>query len=157
MFGTLSTIVFKILLPSADVATDILNFKKVLSLQNDPKWQKYEAYTNLPYWIHPGTKGSCIDFRERNFTHEDWANFSTVERAKFVRWYGKDYTDLHPIAYAMIGVLLLSWLMTIPHFYRIEKTLWQRLKGLPFLLCFSWPQYRATEQPQRCRPAKQHL
>ena len=48
------------------------------------------------------------------------------------------------VGYAMICVMVLSWIMTIPHFLRVEKTLRQRLKALPFLLLPGgcWPQYR---------------
>ena len=56
---------------------------------------------------------------------------------------GKDYTNMHSVAYAMICVLVISWLKTLPHFWRIEKTLRQKLIALPFLLTCTWPQYRA--------------
>ena len=49
---------------------------------------------------------------------------------------------LHVVGYAMICVMVLSWIMTIPHFLRVEKSWRQRLKGLPFLMLSSWPQYR---------------
>ena len=51
-------------------------------------------------------------------------------------------TELHAVGYAMICVMVLSWIMTIPHFLRVEKSWRQRLKGLPFLMLSSWPQYR---------------
>ena len=53
-------------------------------------------------------------------------------------------TELHAVGYAMICVMVLSLIMTIPHFLRVEKTLRQRLKALPFLLLPGgcWPQYR---------------
>ena len=50
--------------------------------------------------------------------------------------------ELHAVGYAMICVMVLSWIMTIPHFLRVEKSWRQRLKGLPFLMLSSWPQYR---------------
>ena len=50
--------------------------------------------------------------------------------------------ELHAVGYAMICVMILSWIMTIPHFLRVEKSWRQRLKGLPFLMLSSWPQYR---------------
>ena len=46
------------------------------------------------------------------------------------------------VGYAMICVMVLSLIMTIPHFLRVEKSWRQRLKGLPFLMLSSWPQYR---------------
>ena len=58
--------------------------------------------------------------------------------------HNRNYTNLYYVAYAMIGIMVLSWLMTLPHFCRIEKSLWQKIKALPFLICCSWPQYRAT-------------
>ena len=59
--------------------------------------------------------------------------------------YPKEYNraaKLHAVGYAMVCVLVLSWIMTIPHFLRVEKSWRQRLKGLPFLMLSSWPQYR---------------
>ena len=50
--------------------------------------------------------------------------------------------ELQAVGYAMIFVMILSWIMTIPHFLRVEKSWRQRLKGLPFLMLSSWPQYR---------------
>ena len=50
--------------------------------------------------------------------------------------------ELHAVGYAMICVMILSLIMTIPHFLRVEKSWRQRLKGLPFLMLSSWPQYR---------------
>ena len=50
--------------------------------------------------------------------------------------------ETHAVGYAMICVMILSWIMTIPHFLRVEKSWRQRLKGLPFLMLSSWPQYR---------------
>ena len=49
---------------------------------------------------------------------------------------------IQAVGYAMICVMVLSWIMTIPHFLRVEKSWRQRLKGLPFLMLSSWPQYR---------------
>ena len=43
---------------------------------------------------------------------------------------------LHAVGYAMICVFVLSWIMTIPHFLRVEKSRKQRLKGLPFCYYF---------------------
>ena len=57
--------------------------------------------------------------------------------------YGRDRTaELQAVGFAMIFVMILSWIMTIPHFLRVEKSWRQRLKGLPFLMLSSWPQYR---------------
>ena len=52
------------------------------------------------------------------------------------------YMIMHYVAYAMTCIMILSWLMTVPHFLRIERTLRQRLKALPFLISCWWPQYR---------------
>ena len=58
-------------------------------------------------------------------------------------WHKTNRTaELHAVGYAMICVMVLSWIMTIPHFLRVEKSWRQRLKGLPFLMLSSWPQYR---------------
>ena len=50
--------------------------------------------------------------------------------------------ELQAVGFAMICVMVLSLIMTIPHFLRVEKSWRQRLKGLPFLMLSSWPQYR---------------
>ena len=58
-------------------------------------------------------------------------------------WHKTNRTaELHAVGYAMICVMVLSCIMTIPHFLRVEKSWRQRLKGLPFLMLSSWPQYR---------------
>ena len=61
-----------------------------------------------------------------------------------VLWYTDSWrkAELHAVGYAMICVMVLSLIMTIPHFLRVEKSWRQRLKGLPFLMLSSWPQYR---------------
>ena len=56
--------------------------------------------------------------------------------------YDHRIAELHAVGYAMICVMVLSLIMTIPHFLRVEKSWRQRLKGLPFLMLSSWPQYR---------------
>ena len=52
------------------------------------------------------------------------------------------YHNICIIGYAMISFVVLSYLMLIPSYFRVEKTRKQRLKALPFLLISSWPQYR---------------
>ena len=52
--------------------------------------------------------------------------------------------ELHAVGYAMICVMVLSWIMTFKHFLRVEKKWSQRLKGFPFLLLSLWPQYRGA-------------
>ena len=49
---------------------------------------------------------------------------------------------IHTIGYLMVFFVLLSYVMVLPSFFRVEKTGKQRLKALPFLLFSSWPQYR---------------
>ena len=61
----------------------------------------------------------------------------------FKHQYGRDRTaELQAVGFAMIFVMVLSLIMTIPHFLRVEKSWRQRLKGLPFLMLSSWSQYR---------------
>ena len=77
-------------------------------------------------------------------TVDVFTDLNTIIR---VFMYPKEYNraaKLHAVGYAMVCVLVLSWIMTIPHFLRVEKTLRQRLKALPFLLLPGgcWPQYR---------------
>ena len=53
---------------------------------------------------------------------------------------------LHQVAYVMIGFLVLSFLMMIPHYLRLEKS-WnwkQRLATILLLFLQIWPQYRAV-------------
>ena len=59
--------------------------------------------------------------------------------------YGPNRTvELQAVGFAMICVMVLSWITTIPHFLRVEKLWRQRLKGLPFLMLSLWPQYRGV-------------
>ena len=53
------------------------------------------------------------------------------------------YAELFIIGYLMIFFLLLSFLLTIPHFVRNEKSTKDKLIALPWLMLLSWPQYRA--------------
>ena len=41
--------------------------------------------------------------------------------------------------------MLLGWIMTIPHFLRVEKGWKRRLLRLPLLLLLCWPQFKACE------------
>ena len=54
---------------------------------------------------------------------------------------------LHQVAFIMIGFLVLSFLMMIPHYLRAEKS-WnswnQRLATILLLFLQIWPQYRAA-------------
>ena len=60
--------------------------------------------------------------------------------------YGDDHgrAELHAVGYAMICVVVLSWIMTFRHFLRVEEKWSQRLKGFPFWLLSLWPQYRGA-------------
>ena len=51
---------------------------------------------------------------------------------------------LHQVAYVMIGFLVLSFLMMIPHYLRAEKSWKQRLATILLLFLQIWPQYRAA-------------
>ena len=53
-----------------------------------------------------------------------------------------DIEIIHTIGYLMVFFVLLSYVMVLPSYFRVEKTGKQRLKALPFLLLSSWPQYR---------------
>ena len=145
----------KIALPTVDIVTDALGINKVLSL---PAPDTYEQYAERTLWDDPRIDGcwynswydypvryKCPDTYDhrRQFTKADWMSFTESERTLFANRYYK-YANLFPVAYAMVGIMVLSWLMTLPHFCRIERSLWQKIKALPFLICCSWPQYRAT-------------
>ena len=43
----------------------------------------------------------------------------------------------------MIFFMVLSFAFMLPQYFRVEKTLRQKLHALPFLLTSTWPQYRA--------------
>ena len=51
---------------------------------------------------------------------------------------------LFGIEYAMIFFLLLSFVLMLPQYFRVEKTRRQKLKALTFLLTSTWPQYRGS-------------
>ena len=51
---------------------------------------------------------------------------------------------LFGIGYAMIFFLVLSFVLMLPQYFRVEKTRRQKLKALPFLLTSTWPQYRGS-------------
>ena len=51
---------------------------------------------------------------------------------------------LHQVAYVIIGFLVLSFLMMIPHYLRAEKSWKQRLATILLLFLQIWPQYRAA-------------
>ena len=51
---------------------------------------------------------------------------------------------LHQVAFIMIGFLVLSFLMIIPHYLRAEKSWNQRLATILLLFLQIWPQYRAA-------------
>ena len=127
----------KIGLPTVDVVTDGLSVNKILSR---PDKTQFEHYENMTGWFDRSDQ-----YQNRQFTYEDWKRFTESERYQFIRWHGR-YKGVDPnvylVAYTMLFFMILSWLMTIPHFLRVEKTLIQRLKALPFLILMSWPQYR---------------
>ena len=59
----------------------------------------------------------------------------------------EDYSvrqELFPVACTMIGFLVLSFLMMIPHYLRAEKSCKQRLATILLLFLQIWPQYRAA-------------
>ena len=79
----------------------------------------------------------------------------------------ESHTDLHKtlvgIGYTMIFFLVLSFVLMLPQYFRIERTLRQKLKALPFLLTSTWPQYRGSrllwwtyvnENDEKCRAEK---
>ena len=72
----------------------------------------------------------------------DALSINKVFTFKHQPWQTDRTAELYAVGYAMICVMVLSWIMTIPHFLRVEKSWRQRLKGLPFLMLSSWPQYR---------------
>ena len=55
-----------------------------------------------------------------------------------------NYQNLMQVGYVMIGFLVLSFLMMIPHYLRAEKSWKQRLATILLLFLQIWPQYRAA-------------
>ena len=125
----------KIALPTVDVVTDVFSINKVLSL---PDRTQFKHYSNRRYWEDPRSDS----YKHRSLTEQDWNNFTEYQRIQFIDRNGEDYSNLYVVAYAMAFFVVLSWIMTIPHYLRVEKTWRQRLKALPFLMVSSWPQYR---------------
>ena len=91
-------------------------------------------------------------------------DFLTVENVFSM---ANDYSWLAPtlygVGYAMIFFIVLSYLMMLPQYLRVEKTWKQKLKALPFLLTSTWPQYRGSrllwwnyvdENDEKCRAEK---
>ena len=65
----------------------------------------------------------------------------TIENVLTITSY-QNIENIYTIGYLMVFFVLLSYVMVLPSFFRVEKTGKQRLKALPFLLFSSWPQYR---------------
>ena len=70
---------------------------------------------------------------------------------------------LFGIGCAMIFFLVLSFILMLPQYFRVEKTGRQKLKALPFLLTSTWPQYRGSrllwwsyvnENDEKCQAEK---
>ena len=87
-------LLFKILLPTVDILTDILTIIAVLT------------------FVDPTMRADRL-------------------------------STLYIFGYLMLFFFLLSFILTIPAYWRTESSKTQKLKALPFLLLFSWPQYRA--------------
>ena len=134
----------KIALPTVDIATDVLGIKKVLSLPDKTQFNHYLKNHGRNCWEDPRIDrwGSGELYKCRSLTIQDWNNFTEYEKNEFIDINGTDFTNLYVVAYAMAFFVVLSWIMTIPHYLRVERTLRQRLKALPFLMVSSWPQYR---------------
>ena len=72
-------------------------------------------------------------------------------------------STLFGIGYAMIFFLVLSFVLMLPQYFRVEKTRRQKLMALPFLLTSTWPQYRGSrllwwsyvnENDEKCQAEK---
>ena len=89
--------------------------------------------------------------------------FSMADEYSRSEWHKKRATTLYGIGYAMIFFIVLSYLMILPQYLRVEMTWKQKLKALPFLLTSTWPQYRGSrllwwnyvdENDEKCRAEK---
>ena len=78
-------------------------------------------------------------------------------------WKNEMVPTLFAIGYAMIFFLVLSFVLVLPQYFRVERTQRQKLKALPFLLTSTWPQYRGSrllwwsyvdENDEKCQAEK---
>ena len=127
----------KIGLPTVDVVTDGLSVNKILSR---PDKTQFEHYEGRKWWRDPRTIKDCEEnciIQDRNitydcmwncttphrqFTFEDWKSFTESERNKFIDWHGRNRgvdPNVYLVAYTMLFFMILSWLITIPHFLRV--------------------------------------
>ena len=113
----LVTFGFGVVVPSADVYTDIALSVKLLNKSCDEHApsKSYNWFTRT--WDY---KDPCSDTE----------TLRRVEIQNLIGW----------ILWILI---VINILFTIPHYLRVEKTWKQRLLTFPFLICQCWPQYRS--------------
>ena len=63
-------------------------------------------------------------------------NYDNYDTNEFV-------STLIAIGCMMVFCMVMSFAFMLPQYFRVEKTLKQKLHALPFLLTSTWPQYRA--------------
>ena len=80
-----------------------------------------------------------------------------------IHWHEDVAPTLFAIGYTMIFFLVLSFVLMLPQYFRVEKTRRQKLMALPFLLTSTWPQYRGSrllwwsyvnENDEKCQAEK---
>ena len=92
------------------------------------------------------SKGDVLELLMTKFilpTVDVCTDILTIEE---ILTYEKSYLrqEFFPVACTMIGFLVLSFLMMIPHYLRLEKSWKQRLATILLLFLQIWPQYRAA-------------
>ena len=104
-----------------------------------------------------------VDIITDCLTVENVFAFATEFASSTYSSYKELASTLFGIGYAMIFFLVLSFILMLPQYFRVEKTRRQKLKALPFLLTSTWPQYRGmrllwwsfiVENDEKCRAEK---
>lgn len=116
------TFVTGVLLPSADVYSDIGLSVKLLNKSCD----ECKHYGQYNYCSNNSCSSICNNFTK--YPQE------RVQRS----------IEIQKLFGRIIWIpIIINLLFTIPHYLRIERTWTQRLLTLPFLICQCWPQYRS--------------
>ena len=93
------------------------------------------------------SKGDVLELLMTKFilpTVDVCTDILTIEEILTLDPHFYNYQNLIQVGYVMIGFLVLSFLMMIPHYLRAEKSWKQRLATILLLFLQIWPQYRAA-------------
>ena len=93
------------------------------------------------------SKGDVLELLMTKFilpTVDVCTDILTIEEILTLDPHFYNYQNLIQVGYVMIGFLVLSFLMMIPHYLRAEKSWKQRLATILLLCLQIWPQSRAA-------------